>query len=204
MRKNIIKIYFFFLKIFFPIGFKTFNTAGPVRLKLLFFQKFLGFNRYAYWPTHYTSTISSPKNILIGVGTAPGLSPGCYISGGGNIYLGDYTLVGPNVGIISSNHDIYENNKSIYKSVKIGKYCWIGMNSVILPGVELGDFTIVAAGSVVSKSFKDGFAVIGGTPAKIIKILEKEKCVEYKNKYEYVGFIKKENFDKYRNNNLNV
>ena len=43
------------------------------------------------------------------------------------------------------------------------------MNSVILPGVELGNRTIVAAGTVVTKSFKQGNIVLGGVPAKIIK-----------------------------------
>ncbi|HCZ3018802.1 TPA: type 8 capsular polysaccharide synthesis protein Cap8J, partial [Staphylococcus aureus] len=48
-------------------------------------------------------------------------------------------------------------------------YSWIGMNSVILPGVELGEHTIVGAGSVVTKSFPEGNVVIGGNPAKVIK-----------------------------------
>ncbi|EOJ3081127.1 DapH/DapD/GlmU-related protein, partial [Acinetobacter baumannii] len=51
----------------------------------------------------------------------------------------------------------------------IGDKCWIGMNSVILPGVVLGNGTIVAAGAVVTKSFKQGNIVIAGVPAKIIK-----------------------------------
>ncbi|MBO8759626.1 type 8 capsular polysaccharide synthesis protein Cap8J, partial [Staphylococcus aureus] len=55
------------------------------------------------------------------------------------------------------------------EDVKIGNYSWIGMNSVILPGVELGEHTIVGAGSVVTKSFPEGNVVIGGNPAKIIK-----------------------------------
>ena len=49
------------------------------------------------------------------------------------------------------------------------------MNSVILPGVKLGTRTIVAAGSVVTKSFPEGYCVIAGSPAKIIRYLDKEK-----------------------------
>ncbi len=52
---------------------------------------------------------------------------------------------------------------------KIGSYSWIGMNSVILANVELGDFTIVQAGSMVKDSFPKGYCVIGGNPAKLIK-----------------------------------
>jgi acetyltransferase-like isoleucine patch superfamily enzyme len=57
------------------------------------------------------------------------------------------------------------------KDVIIGKKCWIGMNSVILPGVCLGDHTIVGAGSVVTKSFPDGNCIIAGNPARIIRVL---------------------------------
>lgn len=67
-----------------------------------------------------------------------------------------------------------------------------------MPGVELGDFTIVGAGSVVTKSFKEGYCVIGGNPARIIKKLEIKNCVEHKNTYEYNGYIPKEKFEVFR------
>ena len=53
--------------------------------------------------------------------------------------------------------------------------CWIGMNSVILPGVFLGENTVVAAGSVVTKSFPQGYCIVGGVPAKVIKVIEKHE-----------------------------
>ncbi|WP_371860829.1 DapH/DapD/GlmU-related protein [Terrabacter aerolatus] len=53
----------------------------------------------------------------------------------------------------------------------IGDDCWIGMNSVILPGVILGSRTTVGAGSVVTKSFPEGNCIVAGNPAKIIKQL---------------------------------
>jgi len=52
--------------------------------------------------------------------------------------------------------------------IRIGKKCWIGANAIILPSVELGDNVIVAAGSVVNKSFPDNI-VIGGNPARVIR-----------------------------------
>ena len=55
------------------------------------------------------------------------------------------------------------------KKVIIGDKTWIGMNSLILPGVVLGPNTVVGGGSVVTKSFPDGHCVIAGNPAKLIK-----------------------------------
>ena len=204
MKKILKAILLHFYKVICNICYKTKGTAAPITLKTILFQKILGFNRKAYWPVHYTSQVGGVQNIKIGIGTAPGLSPGCYIQGIGKIEIGDYTIIGPNVGIISANHDLYNYRRHIKGEVKIGKYCWIGMNSVILPDVELGDWTIVGAGSVVTKSFKEGYCIIAGNPAKIIKRLDKSKCVEYKNRYEYYGYIPKEKFEKFRKKYLNV
>jgi len=62
-----------------------------------------------------------------------------------------------------------------WNDVYIGDYCWIGANAVILLGVHLGPHTIVGAGSIVTKSFPEGYCVIAGNPAKIIKKLEKRE-----------------------------
>jgi len=204
MKKILKLVYVALLKNVCRKCYETQGTAAPVTFKSLFFQKIIGFNRNAYWPVHFSSVISNYKNIKIGIGTAPGLSPGCYIQGIGKIYIGDYTIIAANVGIISSNHDLYDSKKHIKTTVSIGDYCWIGMNSTILPKVSLGDFTIVGAGSVVTKSFNEGYCVIAGNPAKIVKKLEPNKCKKYKNRYEYYGFIKKENFEKFKKKKLNV
>lgn len=196
--KRIIKpVYFLVLRIFFPKIYETRCVSGSITLKNIFFQKILGINRQAYWPMHFTSVVQGAKNIYVGIGSTPGFGPGCYIQGIGRIYIGNYVLVAPNVGIISANHDIYDHSKHVKDTaVIIGDYSWIGMNSVILPNVVLGEFTIVAAGSVVTKSFQDGYCIIAGNPARIIKKLDKDKCVRYKNKYEYYGFYRKEEFEK--------
>ena len=55
------------------------------------------------------------------------------------------------------------------------------MNSVILPGVTLGDHTVVGAGSVVTKSFEQGYCVIAGNPARIIRELPQEGGETQKN-----------------------
>lgn len=187
----------------FPIIKETRNTNAPIKLiDYLIFILFKNSSR-AYWPVHKTSTISYPERIEIGIGAAPGLSPNCYIQGMGGVKIGNYTLVAPGVGIISANHSIKNINTHIEAKVIIGSYSWIGMNAVILPGVVLGDHTIVAAGTIVTKSFTEGYCVLAGVPAKIIKHIERSEIFEYKNEYEYVGFYKKDDFIKSRNFILN-
>ncbi len=173
-------------------------------VKTFLMQKILGINRQAYWPMHFSSVVSGVKNIKIGIGTAPGLSPGCYIQGGGAIYIGDYTIIAPNVGIISANHDIHDLTMHHRGVIRIGDYCWLGMNAVVLPNVTLGDFTVVGAGAVVTKSFPDGYCVLAGNPAKIIKKLEPSKCIRRKNEYEYYGYIQSRRFDSFRKKYLKI
>ena len=185
--------------------YETRETETPVTISVWFWQKVLGFNRDAYWPVHFTSTVRGVQNIYAGIATCPGLSPGCYIQGFGKIYIGDYTQIGPNVGIISSNHNPYDNREHLEaKAVRIGEYCWIGMNAVVLPGVELGDFTVVGAGAVVTKSFPEGHCVIAGNPARMIQTLEKDKCVRYRHRYEYYGYVPRAKFAAFRARHLKV
>ena len=192
--------YLFFLRIFY----ETRSTQTPITFSTWFNQKILGRNYEAYFPIHKTSTVTNIRNIIAGVEVSPGYSHGCYIQGIGKIEIGDYTQIAPNVGIISANHELTDNRKHIVKSVKIGKYCWMGMGAIILPGIVLGDYTVVAAGAIVTKSFPEGYCLIGGNPAKILKTLDKNECVEHKSKYEYCGYIKKKNFKKYSKRFLNV
>lgn len=153
-----------------PISWKKIIIMGVL-------QKIIGFNRNIPWPVHFTSSVSGYDNIIREEGASfPGYSPNCYIQAASKIFIGTKTRIGPSVKLISQNHDIYNiDNHLKANPIKIGKNCWISANVVILPEVELGDYTVVGAGSVVSKSFKDGYCVIGGVPAKIIKYLDKEK-----------------------------
>lgn len=174
--------------------------------KMWFKQKILnlGDNKAAYWPVSPTSKIISPENILVGIDAYPGIMGGNYIQGMGGIFIGDYTQIAPNVAIISSNHDLFDSRKHINKPVKIGKYCWIGVGALIMPGVELGDFTIVGAGSVVTKSFKEGYSVIGGNTAKLIKLLDRKKCIPFENRHKFYGYIPSHKFEEYCKENLKI
>jgi acetyltransferase-like isoleucine patch superfamily enzyme len=142
---------------------------------------------------------------MCGIETCPGYMPGCYIQAINGVHIGDYTQIAANVGLISSNHDIKDNRKHLPAGpIKIGRYCWIGMNAVILPEVTLGDFTIVGAGTVVTKSFPEGYCVIAGNPARKIKDLSKEECVSHKSHFEYNGYIKSESFEAYKKRYLYI
>lgn len=125
------------------------------------------------WPCSPDVRIGHPWNISFSSDDLKNFfSPGSYYQGICGIEIGEGTIISLNVGIISSNHDIDDFDKHVDTSpIKIGKKCWIGMNAIILPGVVLGDRTIVGAGSVVTKSFADGHCVIAGNPAKIIRVL---------------------------------
>ena len=182
---------------------ETKNTQTSISFKIWYEHKIKGEYNSCYWPVHPTSLVQGWKNVVCGVETSPGYSPGNFISANyGKISIGDYTQIAPNVGIIADNHELTDNRKFTSKDIVIGKYCWIGMGAIILPGVELGDYTIVAAGSIVTKSFKEGYQIIGGNTAKIIKKLSRKDCVCHKSKFEYVGYIKKSEFSKFRKNNL--
>lgn len=141
------------------------------------FRKILRQNAAMKWPVHHTATIHNAVKIKIGKETFPGDSPGIYINAQNGISIGDYTNLGPNVGLISANHDFINNNLAAdAPPIYIGRFCWLGMGAIVLPGVQLGDFTIVGAGAVVTQSFAEGYCIIAGNPAKVIKELNRAEC----------------------------
>lgn len=168
---------------------ETRGTSAPVTLGIFWRQMVLGVNHVANWPVSPNSVVGSAEKIKIGIGCAPGLGPWCYIQGSNGIEIGDYTLIAPRVSIISANHDLYDIHRhNRARPIKIGRYCWLGVNSTILPEVEIGDHTVVAAGAVVTKSFPDGHCVLAGVPAKVVRILDRQRVVEKRNAVEYIGY----------------
>lgn len=143
-------------------------------LKGIVYQKVLGLNKHVPWPISPYVGLTNPENIIFDLNDIDNFQGfGCYFQNfSAKIYLGKGTEIARNVGIITANHDFYNlANHMDGKDVIIGNKCWIGMNAIILPGVQLGDNTIVGAGSVVTKSFPEGNLVIAGNPAKIIRKL---------------------------------
>lgn len=92
----------------------------------------------------------------------------------GGITIEDDVQIAANVQLISNNHDFYERDVLTCKPILIKKGAWIGAGATILPGISIGKHAIVGASSVVTKDVLD-FTVVAGNPAKVIKILEKDK-----------------------------
>lgn len=90
------------------------------------------------------------------------------------IIIGENCMLAPNVQLYTATHplDPIERNTSIEygKPITFGDNVWIGGGAIIVPGVTLGNNVVVGAGSVVTKSFPDN-VVLGGNPAKVIKVL---------------------------------
>lgn len=116
--------------------------------------------------------IVSPENIVISDNVFVGEN--VYIYGHGGVKIGNYALLAPGVSIISFDHGFSEKNKPFFtqqqklEPITIGNNVWIGKNSIILKGVVIGNDSIIAAGSVVTKNVPSN-CVVGGNPAKFIK-----------------------------------
>ena len=99
---------------------------------------------------------------------------GALMMAAGGITIEDKVLIAANVKLISNNHDPYERDVLLCKPVLIKEGAWIGAGSTILPGVTVGRYAIVGSDTVVTKDVPD-YAVVVGTPAKVIKYLDAEK-----------------------------
>lgn len=108
------------------------------------------------------------KNITIGKNVF--FNTGCSFQDRGGINIGDGSMLGMNVTIATLNHGLsLETRSTTYPSpVKIGENVWIGSNATILPGVTIGDNSVVAAGAVVTKDVPEN-TVVAGVPAKAVK-----------------------------------
>lgn len=198
LTKRILKI----LLPFFDLWLR-YNKTKIGRTSYWEFFKIKMFGTEIYWYHDKHCTIANTRKIYVGINSFIGRECS-YIQGQGGVYVGDYVECGPNIGIISVNHDLYDQRLSNEKPVIIGDYCWIGMNSIINAGVELGTRTIVGAGSVVTKSFPEGYCVLGGVPAKVIKKLDSEKFIPWHEEEEWYGYIPKEKFEKERKKYIDV
>lgn len=146
-------------------GYKT-----QEELRVLF-EKLIGKKvdeNFRLFPPFYTDC---GKNITLGKGVF--INSACCFQDQGGIVIGDGSLVGHQVVFATLNHTLEPSKRGDLtpKPIRVGKNVWIGAHATILQGVTIGDNAVVAAGAVVNKDVPKN-AVVGGVPAKIIKMIE--------------------------------
>lgn len=88
----------------------------------------------------------------------------------GGITIGNHVEIGPNVTLVTDNHDLHHHNILKCQPINIEDNAWIGANAIVLPGVTVGQNAIIAAGATVTKDVPAN-TIVAGTPAKVIKQL---------------------------------
>lgn len=114
--------------------------------------------------TDFGENIKIGKNVFV--------NHACTFMDRGGIILEDEVLIGPKVNLITTNHPIHpsERRATISHPIVIKKRAWIGAAATIMPGVTIGENSIVAAGAVVTKDVPAN-TIVGGVPAKLIKTI---------------------------------
>ena len=123
---------------------------------------------FGLFPPFYSDcgrNIHIEKNVFI--------NSGCHFQDQGGIYIGENSLIGHNVILATLNHEMDPYNRADLhpKPIYIGKRVWIGSGSIILPGITIGDNSVIGAGSVVTKNVPKN-AIVAGNPAKFIKNID--------------------------------
>lgn len=118
--------------------------------------------------TDFGRNIHFGKNVFV--------NSACTFMDRGGIYIDDEVFIGPKVNLITINHDInpFNRNTTICKPIHIEKRVWIGVAATILPGVRIGENSIIGANAVVTKDVPSN-TIVGGNPAKVIKAIDVEK-----------------------------
>ena len=128
--------------------------------------------------------IVPPMKLMVGKYMTIG--NGCYFNGGTTfiddcaIEIGDECLFGPNVTLCTTGHPISPAHRKdgMYSfPIKIGNRCWIGANAIIMPGVTIGDNSVIGAGSVVTKDIPAN-VVAFGSPCHVYRQID-ERDEEY-------------------------
>lgn len=103
-----------------------------------------------------------------------------------HIYIGDYTMFGPNVTVATAGHPLLpslrEKGYQYNMPVHIGRNCWIGAGAIILPGITIGDNVVIGAGSIVTKDLPSNVLAVGN-PCRILReINDHDKEYYFKNR----------------------
>ena len=89
-----------------------------------------------------------------------------------HIYIGDCTMIGPNVTIATAGHpvlpELREKGFQFNVPVHIGRNCWLGAGVIVLPGVTIGDNTVIGAGSIVTRDIPATVVAVGN-PCRVLR-----------------------------------
>ncbi|HEY4201889.1 MAG TPA: sugar O-acetyltransferase [Devosiaceae bacterium] len=116
---------------------------------------------------------STDCGLNITVGSNVFINQGCHFMDMGGITIGDDVMIGPKVNLVSAGHPVAPSerrNGIVAKPIVIGNNVWIGAAATILPGVTVGDNSVIAAGAVVSRSIAAD-TLVAGVPARVLKHL---------------------------------
>lgn len=153
---------------------KYYATGMGTYLVNSFFKRVLRIGASADFLCHFTSRATSGTNIkltgedLKTVYLSFATSGGCYYQGLNGIEIAGGTIWSYNCCFVSANHSFKDLNKhEVVDPIKIGKYVWLGANCVVLPSVNIGDYTIVGAGTIVNKDIP-AYSIAVGNPARVV------------------------------------
>ena len=103
-----------------------------------------------------------------------------------HIYIGDYTMMGPNVVLATAGHpidpDLRRMGLQYNMPVRIGKNCWLGAGVIVMPGVTIGDNTVIGAGSIVTKDIPAGVVAVGNPCRVLREVNQHDREYYYKDK----------------------
>lgn len=118
------------------------------------------------------SRVNTPLTVVrahnVKIGRRVIIMNGCLMMSAGGITIDDDAQIAANVQLISNNHDLTDRMVITCKPVHICRRAWIGAGAMVLPGVTVGENSVVEAGSVVTHDVEPN-TIVAGNPARIIK-----------------------------------
>ena len=145
-------------------------------LRNFYYRKVMGFTFGHNCSVHMHCFFDCAKNIVIGKNSV--INAKCRLDNRGRINIGANVSISQDVLILTADHDVASADFAGRNlSVNIGDYVWIGTRATILPGVNIGEGALIAAGAIVTKDVMP-YSIVAGIPAKIIKMRRKDLTYE--------------------------
>lgn len=168
IKSSICKFIYFFILKSLPSSQSLFGGRVYKKLRALFAKGFI-----SYCGKNINIEHGAIFTTKLSIGDNSGIGINCICSG--EVNIGNDVMMGPNCTIFSRNHEFSDTNIPMrlqgFKEAlpcNIGNDVWIGKNVIILPGITIGNHSIIGAGAVVTKNVPD-WAVVAGNPATIKK-----------------------------------